>query len=61
MNDLAPEPAAPTRRTSRASLPLFVAAEAFSLFGNSAIAIVLPWLVLTRTGDPAVTLSLIHI
>ena len=55
MNDLAPEPAAPTRRTSRASLPLFVAAEAFSLFGNSAIAIVLPWLVLTRTGDPAVT------
>lgn len=42
-------------RTSRASLPLFVAAEAFSLFGNSAIAIVLPWLVLSRTGDPAVT------
>ena len=55
MNDLAPDSAAPTRRTSRASLPLFVAAEAFSLFGNSAIAIVLPWLVLTRTGDPAIT------
>ena len=55
MNDLAPDPATPPRRTSRATLPLFVAAEAFSLFGNSAIAIVLPWLVLTRTGDPAVT------
>ena len=55
MTDLAPDPATPPPRTSRASLPLFVAAEAFSLFGNSAIAIVLPWLVLTRTGDPAVT------
>jgi MFS family permease len=53
MTDLDPAPT--DRRTSRASLPLFVAAEAFSLFGNSAIAIVLPWLVLTRTGDPAVT------
>ncbi len=41
--------------TSRASLALFVAAESFSLFGNSAIGIVLPWLVLSRTGDPAVT------
>ena len=40
---------------SRASLPLFVTAEALSLFGNSAISIVLPWLVLSRTGDPAVT------
>ena len=55
MTDLAPDAANPLPRTSRASLPLFVAAEAFSLFGNSAIAIVLPWLVLTRTGDPAVT------
>jgi MFS family permease len=55
MTDLTPDSATPIRRTSRASLPLFVAAEAFSLFGNSAIAIVLPWLVLTRTGDPAVT------
>ena len=55
MTDPAPDPATTTTRTSRASLPLFVAAEAFSLFGNSAIAIVLPWLVLTRTGDPAVT------
>lgn len=45
----------PAARTSRASLPLFVTAEALSLFGNSAIAIVLPWLVLSRTGDPAVT------
>ena len=41
--------------TSRASLPLFVAAESFSSFGNSAIGIVLPWLVLSRIGDPAVT------
>ncbi|HYI53661.1 MAG TPA: MFS transporter [Microlunatus sp.] len=55
MTDLAPDPATMPARTSRAALPLFVAAEAFSLFGNSAIAIVLPWLVLTRTGDPAVT------
>jgi MFS family permease len=55
MTDPAPDLATPAPRTSRASLPLFVAAEAFSLFGNSAIAIVLPWLVLTRTGDPAVT------
>lgn len=53
MTDPVPAPAG--GRTSRASLPVFVAAEAFSLFGNSAIAIVLPWLVLTRTGDPAVT------
>jgi MFS family permease len=51
----APAPAQPPTRTSRASLPLFVAAESFSLFGNSAISIVLPWLVLSRTGDPAVT------
>ena len=44
-----PDPAATAIRTSKASLPLFVAAEAFSLFGNSAISIVLPWLVLSRT------------
>ena len=50
-----PDPAATAIRTSKVSLPLFVAAEAFSLFGNSAISIVLPWLVLTRTGDSAVT------
>lgn len=55
MTDAAPPTTPPGTRASRASLPLFVAAEAFSLFGNSAIAIVLPWLVLTRTGDPAVT------
>lgn len=35
------------------SLPLFLLAEAASLFGNSAIAIVLPWLILSRTHDPA--------
>ncbi|MGD7707781.1 MFS transporter [Microlunatus sp. Y2014] len=42
-------------RASRRALPLFIIAEATSLFGNSAIAIVLPWLVLARTGDPALT------
>lgn len=40
--------------TSKASLPLFLGAEALSLFGNSSIAIVLPWLVLSRTGDPSI-------
>lgn len=55
MTEPSPGPAATTTRTSKASLPLFVAAEAFSLFGNSAISIVLPWLVLSRTGDPAIT------
>lgn len=50
-----PGPAATAIRTSKVSLPLFVAAEAFSLFGNSSISIVLPWLVLSRTGDPAIT------
>lgn len=38
----------------KASLPLFIAAEALSLFGNAAIGIVLPWLVLSRTGDPSI-------
>ena len=48
-------PPPPTATAShKATLPLFVAAEAFSLFGNAAISIVLPWLVLTRTGDPSV-------
>lgn len=40
--------------TPKVSLPLFVTAEALSLFGNAAIGIVLPWLVLSRTGDPSV-------
>ena len=44
----------PTTTISRASLPLFVAAEALSLFGNASITVVLPWLVLSRTGDPSV-------
>ncbi|MFT4296744.1 MAG: MFS transporter [Micropruina sp.] len=35
------------------TLPLYLTATATSLFGNSAISIVLPWLVLERTGDPA--------
>lgn len=40
---------------TRSTLPLFLLAEGSSLFGNAAIAIVLPWLVLSRTGDPALT------
>ena len=44
----------PAPAGNRATLPLFVAAEALSLFGNAAISIVLPWLVLSRTGDPSV-------
>ncbi len=35
------------------ALPLFLLAEGTSLFGNAAIAIVLPWLTPARTGDPA--------
>ena len=35
------------------TLPAFLVANAASLFGNSAIAVVLPWLVLERTGNPA--------
>ncbi|MFT3877627.1 MAG: MFS transporter [Propioniciclava sp.] len=38
---------------SKATLPLYLTATATSLFGNAAIAIVLPWLVLERTGNPA--------
>ncbi|HHV21144.1 MAG TPA: MFS transporter [Propionibacterium sp.] len=41
--------------TSRLTLPLYLFSSGTSLFGNSAISIVLPWLVLTRTGDPALT------
>ncbi|OYO24443.1 MFS transporter [Enemella dayhoffiae] len=37
------------------TLGLFLLAEGASLFGNAAISIVLPWLVLARTGDPALT------
>jgi MFS family permease len=40
--------------TNKATLPLFVAAESLSLFGNASISIVLPWLVLSRTGDPSI-------
>jgi MFS family permease len=36
---------------SRLVLPTYVAAEGLSLLGNSAISIVLPWLVIARTGD----------
>lgn len=41
--------------TSRLTFPLYLAASASSLFGNASIAIVLPWLVLERTGDAALT------
>ena len=44
----------PVTGTRRTTLPLFVAAEALSMFGNAAIAVVLPWLVLGRTGDPSI-------
>jgi MFS family permease len=36
---------------SRLVLPTYVVAEGLSLLGNSAISIVLPWLVIARTGD----------
>ena len=39
---------------SKLTLPLYLAATATSVFGNAAIAIMLPWLVLERTGDPAI-------
>lgn len=39
--------------TKTLTLPAYLVANAASLFGNAAIAIVLPWLVLERTGDPA--------
>lgn len=40
--------------TSRVTLPMYLAASATSLFGNSAISIALPWLVLERTGNPSI-------
>ncbi|GAA4697434.1 MFS transporter [Nocardioides nanhaiensis] len=45
---------APVVGSNRLAVPLFVAAEGFSLFGNAAIGIVLPWLVLQRTGEVSV-------
>ncbi len=38
---------------SRLTLPLYLGGAGLSLFGNAAIAIVLPWLVISRTGDPS--------
>ena len=38
---------------SRLMLPIYASAETFSMFGNAAVQVVLPWLVLQRTGDPA--------
>ncbi|ROR55310.1 Na+/melibiose symporter-like transporter [Luteococcus japonicus] len=40
-------------RTRGATFPIYLAASAASLFGNAAINIVLPWLVLERTGNPS--------
>lgn len=40
---------------SRLSLWIYLLGETVSLFGNAAMTIVLPWLVLARTGDPALT------
>lgn len=41
------------QQRSRSVLPIYASAEAFSLFGNAAVQVALPWLVLQRTGDPA--------
>lgn len=49
----APPPEATSSSRNTLTLVLHLAASAFSLFGNAAINIVLPWLVLERTGDPA--------
>ncbi|GAA2183236.1 MFS transporter [Brooklawnia cerclae] len=49
--DVATQPTGTMRR--RAALPVYLAATAASMFGNASIMIVLPWLVLERTGDPA--------
>lgn len=38
---------------SKAILPVYAVAEGFSFLGNSVIQVVLPWLVLVRTGNPA--------
>lgn len=46
---------------SRFTLPLYLVSTATSLFGNAAIAIVLPWLVLERTGDPALAGAVVAI
>lgn len=40
---------------TRLALPLYIGGGSLSLFGNSAIAVVLPWLVLARTGDVTIT------
>lgn len=40
---------------SRIALPAYLGSSATSLLGNSAFGVVLPWLVLERTGDPAAT------
>lgn len=36
------------------ALPLFLTGEALSMFGNAAMSIVLPWLVLSRTGEASI-------
>lgn len=47
--------------SSKLTLPFFLAATATSLFGNAAITIVLPWLVLERTGNPALAGTVVAI
>lgn len=41
--------------SARRAVPLYVMGGALSLFGNSAIGIVLPWLVISTTGDLSTT------
>lgn len=43
------------------TLPLYLIASATSLFGNAAINIVLPWLVLERTGNPSLAATVVAV
>ena len=51
--DAASTPQPCRMRTTKLTLPLYLGGAGLSLFGNAAIAIVLPWLVISRTGDPS--------
>ncbi|RYI97094.1 MAG: MFS transporter, partial [Actinomycetales bacterium] len=42
-------------RTRAGAVPLYVLGGALSMLGNASIGIVLPWLVISRTGDLSVT------
>lgn len=48
-------PTSATDRTSAGAVPLYVLGGALSMLGNASIGIVLPWLVISRTGDLSVT------